>query len=111
MENYYDPQFMGTEQYYRHPIGAFLYTDSIKHFCEKKEAWWTLDLIGSYVPILKKYDFLVLTFDVTGNTAVFHAKEDTDQPDIVTQEIEYTDLPESVKLYWENGVALFPSDH
>jgi hypothetical protein len=70
-----------------------------------------MDMIGSYASRFKKYDFLVLTFDVDGNEATFTAKEDDGIAPIVVQEIEYTDLPVSIKLYWESGIVLFPSDH
>jgi hypothetical protein len=109
--DYYDPMFRGTDQYHRHPIGNFLFTDSVKYFCDSKEAWWTLDVVGSYMDKLKGFSFLVLAFDVEDSRAVFTAREDSGTPAIVKQKIEYTDLSVSVKLFFEDGVLLFPSDH
>lgn len=108
---YYDPGFHGTDQYHRYPIGGVLYTDSVGFFCEKFEAWWTLDVVGSYMDQMKPYDFLVLTFDVDGNKATFTVKEDDGIPPIITQKIEFTDLTVSIQLFLENGILLFPSDH
>jgi hypothetical protein len=108
---YYDPGFYGTNEYHRHPIGGVLYTDSVEFFCEKHEAWWALDVVGSYYDRMKSFDFLVLTFDVEGNGASFNVRQDDDLPPIINQEIEYTDLTVSIKLFLENGILLFPSDH
>jgi hypothetical protein len=113
-ENYFDPMFCGTDTYWKHPLG-FVYTDSMKDFCRKHKAYWILDIIGSYMPQFKKYDFLVLTFDVVDKTCTFYAKEDTYQPHIVEQFFEITDMDVSIKLYLERcddqSVVLFPSDH
>jgi hypothetical protein len=110
MIDYYDPGFCGTENYWQHLFG-FRYVDSVKYFCETKKAYWVLDLIGSYVPTLRSYSFLVLFLDVEEGKARFSAKEDLDMPDVVSQNIEYTDLDLSIRLYWEGGVIIFPSDH
>lgn len=110
-DDYYDPMFCGTENHWKHPLWDLVYVDSVRSFCQEKEAWWTMDVIGSYIDRFKKHDFLVFTFDVNGNEATFTAKEDDGITPIVVQEIEYTDLPVSIKLYWESGIVLFPSDH
>ena len=111
MTDYYDPMFFGTDTWWKHPLWDVIYTDSVKHFAEEYQAWWTVDVVGSYMPQFKKYDFLVLTFDVDNGSCVFTAKEDSDRKPIVTQDIPYTDLTVSIKLFYENGVLLFPSDH
>lgn len=108
-KTYYDPGFHGTDNYYKAPAINFVYTDSVKYFCHEKEAYWILDVISSYN---FKYDFLVLTFDLTGeNAVVFTAKEDDGRPNIAEQYIPFTTLDVSVKLYMEGNVVLFPSDH
>jgi hypothetical protein len=116
MNEYYDPQFCGTESYWKHPLGSFVYTDSVKYFAEEKQAWWTLDVIGSYLPELKKYPFLILTFVVKDGGCKFSAREDINRTAIVSQGIPYTDLDENVLLYMqrEEGsypVLMFPSDY
>jgi hypothetical protein len=109
-DKYFDPQYFGTETWWKHFCG-FLYTDSVKDFCEKHEAYWTLDVVGSYMPILKNFSFLMICFDVQDSKCQFYAKEDTDQPNIVEQFIEYTDLTVSIRLFLEDKVLMFPSDH
>lgn len=108
---YFDPYLCGTDCYYHHPIGRYNYTDSLRIFAKEHKAYWVLDLIGSYANVFARHDFLVLTIDVKDNKATFTAKEDTDLPLVVTQDIPFTDLDVSIQLYWENGVLLFPSDH
>lgn len=108
---YYDPNFGGTETYYKHPMFKFNYTESVKYFCEEKEAYWVLDVVGSYMRKFMRYNFLILIFDVNDGEAVFYAQEDTGQSKIVRQEIPYTDLDVSVKFYLIDNVLMFPSDY
>lgn len=89
----------------------FLYTDSVACFIREYEAWWTLDIIGSYLANLRDLEFAVIAFDVVDGQCAFSIREDSDMEPVVKQTIEYTDLQISVKLFWENGVVLFPSDH
>ncbi len=131
---YFDPHFNGTEQYHAYNFFGrriFLYTDSVLTWAEKYGAFWTLDVIASYMPQIGRYNrehndnsFMIFTFDVTprrirkdgkletiGAKCRFEAKEDTDAELVAKQNIEYTDLPQSVRLYMMDNVLMFPSDN
>lgn len=112
---FYDPGFGGTDNYYVHPIyrDKIKYTDSVKYFMEKFSAYWTLDVMASYVPTLEKkgHDFVTFIFEVKPDKSCQFRAEDGNGGVILTQEIEYTSLTESVKLFWTNNVLLFPSDY
>jgi len=110
MSDYFDPYYNGTDTYWKHPFGL-IYTDSVRDFCEDKDAYWTLDVVASYLPQIKHYDFLVIYFDVADSRCSFYAREDLGTPDVVRQEIEYTDMPVSIKLYFSDGILMFPSDY
>ena len=103
--------FTGTEQYYGY-LG-FRFTDGIKYLTEKANCFWLLDIIGSYQHKLKEIPFQVWTLKVNEDkTAVVEMKEDTNQPLMVKQKIEYTDFPmQEVKLYYIEGVLLLPSEY
>lgn len=108
-------QFTGTDNYYRHQSGL-MYTDGIQYLAEEGKAYWLLDAIGSYQAQLKKnqrlQEFQLWELRVQDRQAVLTCKEDSDCPDVVRQEIEYTDFPlEYVKVYVEGGVILLPSEH
>jgi hypothetical protein len=109
-ESYFDPYYFGSDSFWRHPYGL-VYTDSVKDFCEINQAYWTLDVIGSYIAVLRSYDFVIIYFDVSDSKCSFYVKEDTGLPDVIHQEIEYTDMPVSVKLYLCDGILMFPSDY
>ena len=108
--DYFDPMFNGTETVWKHPCGL-LYTDGVRCFAQDHAAYWTLDVVASYLPRLKKYEFLVVYFDVDENKCQFHVREDSDLPDVVIQEIPFTDLDVSVKFYLIDGMLMFPSDY
>jgi len=110
MIEYYDPQYYGTETWWKHPLYGFIYTDSIKDFCKEYQAYWVLDVIGSYYPRFKHYSFLLLSFDVVDGKCKFYIQEDTGLKHIIEQKIDFTDLKVSIRLYYENEVICFPSD-
>lgn len=110
MNDYYDPNSGGAESLYRHPLFQFIFTSTIKDFCELNECYWILDVVGSHIPKMKKYDFLVITFDVNNERCTFAAREDTNREEVLYQFIEYTDMSVSIKLYWENETLMFPGD-
>jgi hypothetical protein len=99
----------GTDHYHRYPIGNLLLTDSIIMFCEDHKAWWVMDVIGSYAPY--EQPFLVMTMDVEDEKATFTVREDSDRPIIIEQHIDYTDLDVSIRLFFTDGVLMFPSDY
>lgn len=109
-KDYYDPQSNGTETVWKHPFGL-TYTDGVRQFAMEHQAYWTLDVVASYLPLLRKYDFLVVYFDVDKSKCLFYIREDSDLPDIVNQFIEYTDMKESIRLYLIDGMLMFPSDY
>lgn len=109
-EDYYDPNYGGTSQYYKNIFGL-KYTDSVKHFAGEYGAYWLIDLIGSYFKKLRKYSFLIIYLDVKGDEAVLTAREDIDMPIILKKNIDFTDLKVNVKFYLSDGVLMFPSDY
>jgi len=109
--SYYDPGMYGTENYWKYPYSDLIYVDSVRNFCQEKEAYWLLDVVASYWPKLRNHGFLLITLDVKDGQAMFTVKEDTGKPNIVSQFIEFTDLDVSIQLYLENNVLIFPSDH
>jgi len=108
--DYFDPMFNGTETVWKHACGL-LYTDGVRTFAQDHAAYWTLDVVASYLPRLKKYEFFVVYFDVDGSKCHFHVREDSDLPNVVVQEIPFTALEVSVKFYLIDGMLMFPSDY
>ncbi len=113
-------QFIGTEQYYRHWTGHILYTDGVKFLADEAGAYWLIDAIASYqhrigssshYAGLQGFQLWTLTRN-KGDRAVLTCQADSNQPVLVTQEIEYTDFPlPAIKLYVEGNVLLLPSEH
>lgn len=102
-------QFTGTEHYYKHWLG-FNYTDGVKYVAEKANAYWLLDLIGSYH---RKESFQVWKLTVNDDkTALIVMREDSDQPIIVRQKIPYTDFPlKKIEFFLIDSVLILPSEY
>ncbi len=47
--------------------------------------------------------FQIWNLEVSGSSAVLTCRSDSDEPAVISQEIEYTDFPFNIKLYVELG--------
>lgn len=125
----------GTSTYYkRFPFYNMVYTDGVMAFCDKCEAHWLVDMVGSYMPAVEKDHketeetfYMVKLFVNDNHQARFvitreiynDQVEQYEEIDIAEQEIEYTDLPKcEVKMYlelaqWQPPLfcLLCPSEH
>lgn len=106
--------FIGTELYYKHWLGRGCYTDGVQHMAERAGAHWLIDAVYSYQckEKIKVIPFQLWELKVENKTAVLTMKEDTNEPELVRQEIEYTDFPlDYIKLYLIDEVLLLPSEY
>jgi hypothetical protein len=109
-------QFIGTEQWWKHWLPGLVYTDGVKYLAEQAGAHWLIDVVASY---RRKEPFQIWELKVcpspengTSRAATVTMIEDTDQPELVRQEIPYTDFPlDYIKLYLIDGVLLLPSEY
>ena len=102
-------QFTGTENYYRHWIGGYVYTDGVKYLAEVGKCYWLIDAVFSY---RRSEPFQIWSLEAKDNKAVLTMVEDTGRPELVRQEIGYTDFPlDYVKFYLIDGVLLLPSEY
>lgn len=112
-------QFSGGGDQYQHWTRKLRYTEGVKYLADNagNGAHWLIDAIASYqgekaLRAERLQEFQLWELAVAGNKAVLTCKEDTDAPEVVRQEIEYTDFPlEHITLYVEGGVLLLPSEH
>jgi len=75
----------------RYPYAGFVYTDGIKLFCEKAEENWFVDVVGSYIPKLKKIDdnFFKIILRSKGGKCIFEITQEQDETEksVVVQRI------------------------
>lgn len=110
--------FTGTENYYRHWLPEFVYTDGIKTMAEQFKAYWLIDIPFSWQKHhnARKEKFQIWTIATENNKAIIEMRADTDQPVLISQEIPYTDFPDGMlKMYYiDDGsykVLLLPSEY
>lgn len=102
--------YSGTEQYHKY-YKCFL-TDGVKAMADKAGAFWLLDIIMSYQVKHGDKPFQVWTLKVKDMVGLVTMQEDTGEPALVKQKIEYTDFPEGeFKLYCIDRVILLPSEY
>jgi hypothetical protein len=89
----------GSVSYFKHITGG-IYTEGVQAVAEIAGAYWLIDAIFSYA---RKEEIQFWTLEVKASKAVLTMKEDSDRPEIVRQEIEFTDFPEGT---WKFYVAM-----
>ena len=116
-------QFTGTEHYYKHWTGQLVYTDGVQYVAENGGAFWLIDAIASWQtdPKVQKnerlQEFQLWTLKVRGGSATLTCQEDSGEPNVVTQNIEFTDFPlPEIQFYVEplgggKGCLLLRSEH
>ena len=114
--------FTGAVNYYRHFTGL-KYTDGVKYLADRAEAHWLLDAVFSYQTErrIRELPFQIWTLKVIRSElgkskkepmAVLEMREDTNEPVLVRQKIEYTSFPVGeIKLYLIDGVLMLPSEY
>ena len=95
--------FYGTEAYYRTNPGL-LATDGVKFLADNAHCYWLLDMVWSYLPVLRKsHDtfFVVRYAGTPGESGLFSITDDIPaNQTYATQTVEYTDFPlDEIVLY------------
>ena len=108
-----------SETAYRHWTAKITYTEGVKYLAEEAGAYWLIDVVASYQnervitqnPDLVHFQLWELAVH-EDKSATVTMRADSDQPAIVTQEIEFTDFPlDHVTLYVCGGMLLLPSEY
>lgn len=104
--------FTGTTQYHRNFTGL-LYTDGVAYLAERAECYWLIDLVGSYQADVRNVPFQLWELRVSEDrSAIATMREDTGQPAVVEQRIEYTDFPlDEFSFYCIQNVMLLKSEY
>ena len=109
----------GSMSYTKHWLGLIL-TDGIIQLREDADCFWLVDAIASYK---RKEEFQLweLETNLKEKSAVLTMKTDTNNPELVRQEIEYTDFPlKKIQFYVQLGsidginpcyVMMLPSEY
>ena len=114
--------FISTLNYWQHFTGLH-FTDGVKYLADRAGAYWLIDAVMSWqaekkvkhVPF-QLWTLKVLRSELGKNKnepmAILEMNEDTGEPIIARQKIEYTDFPMGeIKLYLIDGVLLLPSEY
>ena len=111
------PHFSSTENYYRHILGGFNYTDGVRYVAQSCEAYWLIDAIASYQfnrHIRTNQDLQRLQIwklQVNDKKGILSLERDTDQR-VLTQKIPYTNFPlPEIRFYLADKVLMLPTEY
>lgn len=98
---------------YRHQLTRLSYTEGVRFMAFEAEACWLIDAILSsqIIPAVSAEEFQVWRLLVSHDHSARLVMDDGNGNVIHDQVIPYTDFPlAEVRLYFENGVLLLPSE-
>ena len=106
--------FMGTENYYKMTFVTI--TDGIKYLCERAECYWLIDIVSSYQGMLTNANFQIWNLKTKDNKAIVTCKEDSDKPNLVKQEIPFTDFEDKagfneIEFYCIDRVCMLKAEY
>ncbi|MBW4660253.1 MAG: hypothetical protein KME15_16380 [Drouetiella hepatica Uher 2000/2452] len=111
-------RFYGTEQYFKHWLGIYIYTDGIKYLAEHGKAHWLIDEIVFYQKDLRiKNDEMLQSIQfwnlIVNKDSTAELICERDEGDVaLKKDIDYTDFPlEKVTIYVQENVILLPSEY
>ena len=103
----------GSENYYKIPQYSFIYTDGVKTFCEKADAYWLLDIVASISRHYKRMheDFIIIDLIVDEDNKATITFEDI-KGIFFKQDISFTDCPKGLwKFYFDNNVFFWNGEY
>jgi len=109
-------QFIGTENYYKHPFTRTVYTDGVKYLAENAGAYWLIDYIA-FKQIedgeIGNCEFQVWSLDAIPDThSAVITCTDGDGNTLLKETIDYTDFPIAhMRLYYQNNVLFLTSEY
>lgn len=111
--------FTGTERYYQaSPMSKIVATDGVVFLMKEAECFWLInDIIAwQFEHKCQQCPFQVWELRAEmkdgSRVAILTMKEDSDQPNIVEQEYDYTTFPlDSIQFYLIDGVLLLTSEY
>ena len=109
-------QFIGTENYYKHPFTPTVFTDGMKFLADNADCYWLIDRIA-FLQLedgeICNCDFQVWEMQAIPDThsAVLTCTDGNN--DVLFKEtIDYTDFPiANIKLYYQNNVLFLTSEY
>ena len=100
----YDLPRNGTDGFTRHPLGRrLIYSDGVAEMAEEG-MHWLLDIIATEIPqVMQGVDAMgIFKVAVVDNKATLKLELQDDAPPAWSREIEYTDMPEGVYMFYIN---------
>jgi len=108
-------QFSGSEQFFRHWLRKYVYTEGVAYVAEHAGAFWLVDevAIAQSLPKVRAEEFQVwiLKVDLEKRSAVLRCEDGNDHL-VFSKVIEYTDFPlPEIRFYFTDNTILLPSEY
>ncbi len=112
--NHYFGSNNGSENFYKHGLTGYRYTDGVRDMAEACKAYWLIDLILSHQceGKVRKEPFQVWDFHRTEGYSFSVLCTDGNHNKVTTQSIEYSDFPYDLATVWlVDDCLLLPSEY
>lgn len=106
-------QFTGTNQYFKHTLSGYVYTDGVKYLADKAGAYWLIDKILIITRYKKKLqEFGVWKLSVNDDKIAMLICEDGNGKKQYEEKLDYTDFSmKEVSIWFQNETLFLPSEY
>lgn len=112
--NHYIGSHNGSENFYRHNLSQFVYTDGVKSIADQCSAYWLIDLIVSHQlhANVRKEPFQVWDLKRLHDNAFSIVATDGNYHSLTSQDIPFSDFPYDMATVWlVDGCLMLPSEY
>lgn len=104
-------QFTAVDRWYSHWLGRLAYSDGVKYFADRAQAYWFLDIIATeFLPMNKQHPQLFISLEVQNKHAVIEVRGDGRV--VVARHVQFTDCPPGVwQFYMIDNSLLLPGQY
>lgn len=104
-------EFHCTENYYKHWIPGYVFTDGVHYLCGEGNCMWLLDIAITHAQNYPNNHMIVAEFRSLGDGGIVSIEDGNDNI-LITQKLEFADAPmDNIVLWVIEGVVLLPSEY
>jgi hypothetical protein len=104
----------GSETWFRHWSGRFVYTEGVQYLAEKANGYWLIDLIASWCgrDTIRHEPFVFWKLTVKADRSATAVAENGNDRELARQDIAWTDFPlDEVSFYLTDSTLLLPREY
>lgn len=102
-----------TSMYHKIPLFRTAVTDGVKYVMDNGYSWFVTDSMAviETAEALQGEGFMVIDLELKESNSAFMRITDGNENILYEQRYSFTNAEQNVRLYWQNGIMLLPTEY